>query len=51
MFRALVVLFIFSPLWLLLPIAIWRIRKEHKRDVALYDHGSDIGISANYWAD
>jgi hypothetical protein len=51
MFRTLVVLFILSPLWLFLPIAIWRIRKDRRRDVALYDHGSDIGISSNYWAD
>ena len=51
MFRTLVVLLMFSPLWLFLPIAIWRIRKDRIRDTALYDHGSDIGISANYWAD
>jgi hypothetical protein len=51
MFRVLVVLFILSPLWLFLPIAIWNIRKDRKRHVELYDHGSDIGISANYWAD
>jgi hypothetical protein len=51
MFRALVVLLIFSPLWLILPLSIWRIRRNRVSESALYDHGSDIGISANYWAD
>jgi hypothetical protein len=51
MFEVVVVLFMFSPLWLFLPIAILQIKRDRRRSVALYDHGSDIGISSNYWAD
>jgi hypothetical protein len=40
---------ILSPLWLLLPILLLQIKKEGK-ETKLRQHGSSIGISANYWA-
>jgi len=39
---------ILSPLWLLLPILLRMASKE--KQSRLNDPGSDIGISANYWA-
>lgn len=39
---------ILFPLWLLLPIFLWQIKKEGK-EARLHRDGSNIGISANYW--
>lgn len=41
---------ILSPLCIVLPI-VWYLHSKEKRDAGIYDSGSDIGISGNYWAD
>lgn len=42
-----VCLVMLSPLWLVLPLLLWKHRREE--ETTMYDNGSDIGISANYW--
>jgi hypothetical protein len=36
-------------MWLLLPIFLLHLKKQG-RESKLHEHGSNIGISANYWA-
>ena len=53
MLNTIVVIVILSPIWGLMPYLIYTQRKYDKRfgNKKLYDSGSNIGISANYWAD
>ena len=41
---------ILSPLWLIGPVAYYFIRRYRVKNSNLHDPGSNIGISANYWA-